>query len=404
MKSARFINIVVRFSLIFAIINLVFSEALNIELSAGAYLLLILITFLCSAFLKNKKVLTVLCIIAEFVPFIFVKSLTEMLLLTSAVAYSIYYIIKENSDLRYGEFFDEFKKSLVAALVLIVIGLANPEIFKKSCAIYLFIFLVSSILLLRVLRNLEFSKDNAQIHRMNIIYGISVFVLTFILRIDIVRTIILKALGAIYYVIAEAISAFAYVLGVVVITFVQYAIRVLIKLFGMHYKPGKQETQNTSQLVVTPNKKTILQSMVDNPTISIILKILLIIAVVYIFIRLFSAKRSDISETVDYTEEKEHIKEETDKSKKSIFARIRPKGYKEQIRYMYCKLMRISIKKEVALKTSDTTLEINKKAQSVFEKSVLKEIREIYIKIRYSPSQADKKAVEKMEDCLKKIK
>lgn len=406
MKSARFMNIVARFSLAFALVNYVFSEAKNMQLNAGAYLMIISMTFLCAAFLKDKKVLRLLCIIAEFVPIIFAKSIIEVFILISAIAYSIYYIVKESSELRYGEYFDEFKKLVVAALAIIVIGLADSKTFMNSCLIYLFIFFITSILLLRVLRNMEFSKDNEQIHKLNILYGISVFVITFILRIDIVRNGILKAFEAVYFVIAEAISALAFVLGAIFITIGKFIFFAIIKILGLHIKSYKQQSQGsdpTAQFVVFPNKKTIFQGLLENPVISIIVKVLLIVALVYIFIRLFKARKSNINETEDYIEEKEYIKD-ADKPKRSIWSRFKPKSYSEQIRYMYYKLMKLSIKKSVDIKNSDTTLDINKKSQSVFEKSVLDQIREIYIKIRYSDISADKEAVSKMSDSFNKIK
>ena len=113
------------------------------------------------------------------------------------------------------------------------------------------------------------------------------------------------------------------------------------------------------------------------------------------------------SEQDEYTEEKELIlrKEETAKrAKKDFFNFLKPKNYNEQVRLYYQKYMRKCIDRDVEITEMDTTEEINNKSQIRFDKNIIDDIRNIYIKIRYGEKESTKEIVKEMGEYYKEIK
>ncbi|GFN36723.1 hypothetical protein TXYLGN1_25100 [Tepidimicrobium xylanilyticum] len=132
--------------------------------------------------------------------------------------------------------------------------------------------------------------------------------------------------------------------------------------------------------------------------------IALILFIAYISYRLFKKKVAGKGkEEIAYREEREFINivgGDKDKGKQFLF---RPKGLKEQIRYYYRKALIKLYRKGVDIIPSDTSLEINVKAENDVDKKILKDVREIYIEARYGGTEIDKSKVDKMKRLYKKI-
>ena len=129
--------------------------------------------------------------------------------------------------------------------------------------------------------------------------------------------------------------------------------------------------------------------------------ILLLILIIYIVYRTLKNSGLSTIEDIDYVEEREYIKDK--KNKKSIFKRDPyPKDRLGQIRYYYRKFLSKMDKSGIEILETDTSLQINKKANEVYPEDISR-IREIYINSRYSNSQVEEKDVKEMEELYKKL-
>ena len=94
-------------------------------------------------------------------------------------------------------------------------------------------------------------------------------------------------------------------------------------------------------------------------------------------------------ETSDFVEKREAIKSDEHKGKHrlSIYDKLKKGSYKDKIRYYYYKLLLDCSKKNIKIACSDTTKEINNKAGESFNKECLNNMRDIYIKAKYTESE-----------------
>lgn len=82
---------------------------------------------------------------------------------------------------------------------------------------------------------------------------------------------------------------------------------------------------------------------------------------------------------------------------------FRPKDIREQIRYYYKKYLSKLDKKGIDIIVSDTSLDINIKAEKDMDKEVIDGLRDIYIEARYGICEVDKTKAEKMKKLYKKV-
>ena len=139
----------------------------------------------------------------------------------------------------------------------------------------------------------------------------------------------------------------------------------------------------------------------DYSIIKVIAGFLLIVILVYIIYKLIIKVGNKSYKGLEYTEEREYIREE--KGKKKRFNRDKyPKELKEQIRYYYRRYLNKLHKQNIEIKRSNTSQEINSKAEMIYDKEIEK-IRSIYIDSRYSENKTDKSMVEEMERLYKSL-
>ena len=80
---------------------------------------------------------------------------------------------------------------------------------------------------------------------------------------------------------------------------------------------------------------------------------------------------------------------------------MRSKSNNEIIRLYYLKILKLCLKKQIDIANADTSQDVNEK--SGFASSQMADIRETYIKIRYSSYQASKKDLKDFVDNFKII-
>jgi hypothetical protein len=160
-----------------------------------------------------------------------------------------------------------------------------------------------------------------------------------------------------------------------------------------HEDPGQFQGEE-------PLEEFVEEYVADTGVADTILGILLLAAVLYILYRLFAKTGSRIKyEGLDYIEEREYIKTRRPKKKRTPRDKF-PAELGEQIRFYYRRFLDKLARNKVEILKSDTSLEVNEKAEAVFSAGTDR-IRSLYIASRYGEKPADKETVAEMESLYK---
>lgn len=260
---------------------------------------------------------------------------------------------------------------------------------------FIIVYLLSSIMLVRTIRHLDSRMSMEKIRRNNIKYLVIIFVVFSIAAFDSLREFIWKP-------IEKGLDG--------LITAVFYPLYLFCKNIDpptetpieemMEYEPGMDEAADME----VEELRNILEEYVpwDFTMFKRILGVLLALVLIYIVYKvIMKAGYSRGYKSIEYTEEREYIKKP--KKRKKLFRREKyPRELREQIRYYYRRYLDKLIKEDINISNSDTSTEINEKAEEIFGKEI-EEIRDIYIYSRYSSKEVDEGMVEKMKTLYKKL-
>lgn len=283
-------------------------------------------------------------------------------------------------------------ENTVVVVCGIIFILFNTSYAVNILPVFIIIYVISSIILLRNLRTAEFNIKNKSQNKINLAYSVGIILFCIIMSIDFIRKTLFKIVYGIYNIIVGII--------LIGIKFVGSVIGYLSPRIGQvnikNSDDGKLDTHNKVDNLSSylHNKDAYLM---NNKYVLIAIDTILIVLVFFILIKLLKKVWKDKKHNEEFVEEREFIKSDVSLTK-NLFDKLKkvgaPKDYAEYIRYYYKKFMYKSIKKDVNITDHDTTLQINEKSEKYFNKSLLKDIREIYIKVRYGNEKPSKETKE----------
>jgi hypothetical protein len=318
--------------------------------------------------------------------------------------------LKIVEGLSYYYFLDQFRKGIYICLALFIFSLLsfNFRIFESVSALYIIIYLVSSVILLRTLRFLEYNKDNKIVNRLNSIYSITMILSAFVLSLDYVRHAMVKAIA---YVYSSVIDIIFYIFWWLIYSVGIAILSILRFLMSLGNSSGSDKQQITSQgnqgfNISNEHYKSLLEVFFNNYFIGIFLKVVIVCLAIYILYRMLYNMYTPVKSKEEYVEDREFIFSEKKANSliKEIVNFLKSKNEYENIRYYYRKFMKLCIDKKLQIEKSDTTEDINRKSRNVFDKVNLEEFRNIYIKARYGDSKIDRDMVEKIISHYKNLK
>lgn len=133
-----------------------------------------------------------------------------------------------------------------------------------------------------------------------------------------------------------------------------------------------------------------------------IIMFLLVVAAIYAIYKVIVKTGAKQYKTAEFIEEREYIK--NPKRKRKLFKRDKlPSELKGQIRYYYRKYLEKLIRENIDIRKSDTTLDIQTKAEEVYL-DINEKIRQIYIESRYGQKKVDREKVEEMKELYKSFR
>lgn len=408
MIGIKLLNIMLRLSFVFAIATYFFPYHVisNFSRILSVHIIIYIWTILVTCFgfsLKGKRkpyILVGLLLIPFFILF---KGYISILFVTIIVVSMYFYLYKYEGIDTVVFTTEEFKRGLTVFILMIFFSFLTETIsyINKNSGLFMIIYFLSGVVLLRSLRHLEHNRDMKEINRQNLKYFIGIIIFSIIGSSEKLLNGILLILKNIYISLVEILSKVFhwFIIGVA------YLIVFIIDIFKKRFSSNNieeikpQESEQISEEILEITTKEI------SPTIKlifeIVFKIFLIGIVLYIIWRMFKESKQKSSEKEEYVEEKEFIKINRKKSRRKL---LTPKKGKELIRYYYIKFLNKCLKNNIIIKKHNTTEEINDKAETLYDSEVLKEFRNIYIDTRYGDKEAEKKDIKKYKENYKKLK
>lgn len=406
-----FIRIINRLSIVFSLIGLLMTNSYRSVFDNFILFLWTSSIALLTYFLKNKNNKNkIIPIFIMYLPMMNVKSFIDGAYVFSIITTAVITIIKMDDEITYYEYLDEFSKGKKLFIGLLVVSLLimSIEVFNKEVALYAIIYLITSILLLRVLRYREHSRDYKEFNRKNIIYAAVVSIVSFILSFDRVREIIFKLISTIS---KYAAGAFWLAFG----WFFKLIIYLLLKPFE-YLKNIAERDEKKKQLInnLLKNNKDQIHKKADIPNQSefmvfiykMVVLLVVLLIILFVLYKIFNNKKARKVKNFDYEETREFITGENNKEKAPLskfIKKLKPGTYREQIRVIYKKFILKTKKAGINIEKNDTTLDINTKAGGLYEKTLVEYLREIYIKVRYSSYEPDKETRDNFITAFKKL-
>ncbi|NLW39605.1 MAG: hypothetical protein GXY96_01560 [Tissierellia bacterium] len=338
-------------------------------------------------------------------PAIKYPSIGNVVFLSIAAYYTYYYIFQYSSGMRMGFFRKDFQNKLKIILVALIISQITGKLTSsgKDIIPFILIYFISTIILLRNIRHLEHSPDVDRMKRSNAIFAISISILYLLLGMESLKAFIYRWIKAIYIWITDQIFKILYWPIVYMSYYVEKLIRYIMSLMANNQLASSPEGVN--------GELDFAEWVQNEPTFPLWLSRLLTIAVIialglflaYISYYLFKKKVvNKRKEGLSYREEREFIGIREDKKRKERIL-FKPKGIREQIRYYYRKLLIKMEKRGVNITSSDTSFEINLKAEKNMDGKALDDLRRIYIEARYKEGEIDESKVKKMKKLYKRL-
>jgi hypothetical protein len=191
-------------ALIFVPLNLMYSPE-NVGNNGLIYMWLCAAAFSINALKRRKSKLFLLPAACVFLSLLFAKVLDDYIYIGAFSIIACYLGIWGIKSINYDTEYEILRKGIVlcAGTLFMSIITTNIVLFNKFSAQFIIIFLVSSVLLLRTLRNIQYNGDSSEARKINNRYSILIIVLSAILSISYVREIVVNAVKYSFSLVTE---------------------------------------------------------------------------------------------------------------------------------------------------------------------------------------------------------
>lgn len=412
MKLEYLIKTLNLIALVFIPLNFIYAVLGYNNASGFIYLWLCLIGFLINYLYKQKTKIIILPIIIIFLPLITANSLSELIYLFIYCIMTLFIVLRGMEGIRYDTELDLFSKGLYICLATCAVSVITGKlsVFSTYSAYYVIIYLVSSILLLRNLRFMEYNKDSREGRRINNRYSIFIVIFSAVLSISYIREFVINFIKRSYiYLVDLFMYLFSWLfLGIgYLLTTISNFIRALLEKLGVVYNESDISILPEMDFAKKDEREALAYNLINNQIFKIVVKAFVILLVLYIIVRILKRLINQGDQQEEYLEEKEFISRKDGDSKsqgKGFFDFLKPRNNSEQIRLLYQQYMINCLQNDIKISESDTTEEISSKAQIKYNKNLIDGLRNIYIKIRYGEKEATDDMVKEMGRHYKNIR
>lgn len=404
----RVLNIL---AFVFSTLNMVF--LVFVEGRSNGFLFIWFSLALFCGFMLQKKypIFKKLTPIFMLIPLLWLRAIDEVAFILILTAISTYFLNRGLVLSSYGYLVDEFKKgTMVIGVILLLSYIANDFIsFNNLAAPFVLIYLITSVILLRSLRYLEYSNDVAKLNRSNIRYAAIAVLTSLILSNNWALTQlknVLRFIKSIYdWILIVAFSWLFDLIGLLAEKIYNFILYLLEKYGGEVDVPQEEivgEAYSDIEKIINIDYEAYIN---NQKYLSIILGGLTLILFCYLIFRLYAKQANKKVVVEDYIEKKEFILD--NQGFKQIFNRVinyvRPKSNEEKVRIYYKKFLENCKINNISIIRSDTSMDVALKAKSQYDYSLMEEMRRIYIAVRYGEERVDSKTLNTFKGYYKEL-
>jgi hypothetical protein len=297
------------------------------------------------------------------------------------------------------EYVSNFKKAIILFIVALYLRWILPNLGKAIAlaAPYIFVYCLSTILMIRSCRHIEAGMDIKRLQRTNIRYLLFIAVVFLLTAVKQVRQFLVLA--------AKKFLALLLLPWQLLLRLFEWLNDILISLEtkGPSEPWLFPESPDPEKIPAPPPTDVAEEVIASSPIYDKILIALLVAIGIFILYKILVKTGERSYKGLDYIEEREYIKKKKQRrQRRFLFRNKLPAEPGEQVRYYYRKFLEKLVTKKVELTQADTSLEIQEKAEIVYPQGP-EEIRAIYIASRYGEKEADSAAVAQIEHLYKDL-
>lgn len=395
MNFLYLIEIISDFSLLFALLNFIssFGENVNNNVVLFTYsILIVCISHIIKFKFNNHKGIEYIPLVLLFVPLIFMGNTNFLIFVCAIFGYSIFYLNKNMIYKSYKNYTYAFEKNFYFIIILIIIALLEKKvgIMKHTVIPYLIIYLILSIAIMRTLRNIKYNNMNKQIAKVTVRFTLGILIVTFVISLFDIK----KIIGTFYNKFADVLINNYIVKHILLMvgTFVNFIIQHIVSSLSSFLANNKNESNPDTSFQMVQNGIN-SNSVFKNQFFIIAIKIIFVVLAIYILIKIMKKHFSEESSMQDYTEINEFILPKNNflkNIKNNIAHKLKRNDYNYRIRLYYKKYLKMCVKKSIEINKNDTSYDVSQKSYSMFSHQIVDNIRNIYIRVRYSNFKCDK--------------
>lgn len=315
------------------------------------------------------------------------------------IAFFIVFFIKpfDSSYIDYSTFKDKIKNMLLILGVSIIFLLFGDYNLRREIFKFYLGFIIFAVLLLRETRDFSSSLNSRKSMKNSILIALSMLVLSLDAVFKRVAAVLFIILKSVNYILDFFLIKLFYILGIIFnalfgnVKFPKIAQSIMDKMYNSNSDSSKNNiTANTGK---------------GSGYLDIGIRILIISVIVYFVIKIiFKVRNRNVSNSHNgEVIEVESIREGSNrKIKRAVFNKNM--SVNEKIRLIYLKFEMLTSKKGIFKLYFTATELTNAVQEKVHFGNGLKELREIYNKIKFSNIEADEQDEAVMKEAYRKIK
>ena len=308
----------------------------------------------------------------------------------------------------YGSFKERFQWGIGLLVGECVVGAyqGRADAVEQEVLGYLLLYLITSVILLRSLRHMEYYEDHQTISRINLGYLVILLGFSAILSTKVIRSAVFHGIRMIYEIIMDAIS---YVLSWII-----YGISLILGAFfgwleqffqGIGLRHVLMPEMKGSVLGQAElSREELTSSLLASPFFIWLGRGVVTLVLLYLIYRILRRGSIPSPQEQGYTESREYIPK-TDKERlRNPSSRYGKDSPAYEIRHYYRKFLKLCVSRKLELKDSDTTLQIQTAAETEFDNKNLYNMREIYLEVRYGEKSTDEDTADRFRNFYHKLK
>ncbi len=295
------------------------------------------------------------------------------------------------------------KRMLAVYPIAFFIRWTGPDVGQaiNRAAPFIFVYFLSSIMLIRSVRHVEAGMDTRRLQGTNA--GFLGFLAGFLLFMSVE-----KVQQLMLFAVRQVISLLFFPIKMLL-----WLLAWQLEKLGSWFTGSPLEPLELPERPKLPNPEEMYEldfpeGAEQSPIVTAILSILrvafwalLIGCIIFILYKLLARVGQRSYRGLDYVEEREYLQAgEWRRKRKPRFQDQLPSQPGEQVRYYYRRFLERLVAQKTALTKADTTLEIQEKAEAIFPQGP-KQIRDIYIASRYGDKEVDGTVASQMERLYK---